>query len=57
MIDSGSTFSYIISSEYNVLVSAFREQLKRMMIKTSHHLQEVKRLRVDMMKMVYIKGT
>ncbi|KNB42064.1 aspartic proteinase-like protein 2 [Blastocystis sp. subtype 4] len=45
MIDSGSTFSYVISSEYNVLISAFREQLKRTMLKTSHHLQEVKRLR------------
>ena len=49
MVDSGSTFSYIISGEFDILVSAFREQLKRKMLKTSHSLQEVKRLRVELM--------
>lgn len=53
MIDSGSTFSYLTSGEYNVFVSAFREQLRRTMTKSGHLLQEVKRFRVNIMT-IYI---
>ena len=47
MIDSGSTFTYLMSREYPVFIGAFKAQLKKNMIAANKFVQEVTRPRVS----------
>ena len=47
MIDSGSTFTYLMSREYPVFIGAFKTQLKKNMIAANKPVQEVSRPRVS----------
>ena len=47
MIDSGSTFTYLMSREYPVFIGAFKTQLKKNMMAANKPVQEVSRPRVD----------
>ena len=46
MIDSGTTFTYLISSEYRVFTQAFTEALRQSLHKAHATLPPVKRFRV-----------
>ena len=48
MIDSGSTFTYLISKEYSVFISAFTVQLKKNMAAANKSVQSVTRPRVGL---------
>lgn len=50
MIDSGSTFSYLISSEYRVFVQAFHSALGEALRRANRTFPAVKRLRVGMVE-------
>ena len=46
MVDTGTTYTYIIASEYKVLHSAFKASLEEMFQKHHFTLPTVSRLRV-----------
>ena len=50
MIDSGSTFSYLISNEYRVFVQAFHSALDEALRRANRTFPAVKRLHVGIVE-------
>ena len=50
MIDSGSTFSYLISAEYRVFVQAFHAALEESLHRAKRTIPAVTRLRVEIVE-------
>ena len=46
MIDSGTTFTYLVSSEYRTFVQAFTTAFKEALVKAHKTIPSVKRFRV-----------